>query len=470
MSGIFFPPQGARGALRRQEQVSDLKMHENPETRRAPGSHRRTATPVRFHPQHAKLSAGEGLHAERFYEFIGRERTQDEVVQRLRFYLQALRPPAVGALQVACSDEAEEDAHSAFQRGFVRYLLPAMHFADRAAFSTRGLGGRYEWGSVAIAEDHFSLARGAEDWKVLVVKVNAHVSVEDAAGSRRFGKMARYGGESTYCGALHALLAGTPAPFGEKLAGDFAFEGEDRLAPLRDPGTVDPELAPLYAAVVSARQQARRAMLDVQDHTVATPTLYLVVPCVSLNRAGHDSELVVGVYTADRRDGGAHDEWCGLGDDPAGYSLGDEGGRLLLTDPASSMPRGARNHRELVLSAWRKRDRGSEGEEPRLAAAVDEARAERAAGRPLKKILVATLLGLAFEVAPIPAALVLFGEGLLGIHHAHRAHRLVRKAAGDADARAMLRDIQAQVEQLPPDSSQHVVDLLLAEYGGPGAR
>ena len=69
------------------------------------------------------------------------------------------------------------------------------------------------------------------------------------------------------------------------------------------------------------------------------------------------------------------------------------------------------------------------------------------------------------EVAPLPAALLLFGEGLVHIHHAHAAHRLASEADGDAEARAMLAEITGKVDELPPERAQHLVQLLAREYG-----
>ena len=426
----------------------------------------RSGQRVRFHPKHARRGPLPPLHAERFYEILGHERSSDEVSRLLRSYVQAEHAPVVGALRVSCSDEAEQESIEAFQRQFVRYLLPSLKFSSRSPCRVANLGGRYEWGSVRFAEDHYSLADGADDWKLLVLKINAHVSVDEGISARRFGHALRYGSESTYCGALHAVLERRVEPFTAALDEDFAFEGVDRLRVLLDPHRVDPDLRSLYAAVVSARIQARRAMLDVQDHRPVSPTLYLVLPTVTLNRTGHDTEIVCGVYTADRRGGEAHDEYCGIGDDAAAYRLREDGGRLVLEDPHTHVPRHARDHRDLVRSTWTAREgekpagRTSERLQRALAQARDSGATKAVAGATLK-----TLLAAAVATSPVPAAVLLFGEGMVRIHHAAQAHRLANEAEGDQVARQMLSEVEGRIDALSPEEAQHLVQLLARQYG-----
>ena len=58
-----------------------------------------------------------------------------------------------------------------------------------------------------------------------------------------------------------------------------------------------------------------------------------------------------------------------------------------------------------------------------------------------------TLIGTLAAVSPIPAAMVLFGEGVVHIHHAHRAHQVARAADGDQVARAMLAEVGEKIDQ-----------------------
>ncbi|MEM7307562.1 MAG: hypothetical protein AAF682_12870 [Planctomycetota bacterium] len=420
------------------------------------------AKDLRFHPRARKRDALPPLHAERLYESLGAERPLDEQVRTLRYYVQSLKPPAVGAALVTCSDEAERECVDAFQRGFVRYMLPHLKLASRAEFRLANLGGRYEWGAARIAEEHYALAPGADDWKLMVVKINAHVSVENGPKGRAFGQGKRYGNDSTYCGAIAATLAGDARPFAGDLAEAMRFEEHSRLQALRDPTRVRPEHRLLFAAAVSARLQARRAMLDIQDYVPRTPTLWLVLPCLTLNRREHDSELLLGVYTADRRGDDPHDEYCGLGDLPERYRLRDDAAALAIEDDALHQPRRAREHRSQVVSVWRAEEREAHPVDARLEYALANARGQSTS--PYARAALKSLMGLALTVAPVPAALVLFGEGLIGIHHANRAHRLAREADQDDVARSMLREVEAKVEALPPEQAQHLIQLLLAEY------
>lgn len=421
---------------------------------------------VRFHPS---AHVGEpGISAAKtLYGLIGRERRLEEVTRAIRGYVQELRPPVVGAMHLTCADEAERECVDEFQRNFVRYLLPTLKFFAKAPFRAANLGGRYEWGSARIAEDHFAMAKGADRWKLLVVKINAHVSVEETRDGPVYGRMERYDSESVYCGALHSLLDEGVLPFADDLRESFGTEGLDRLAELRDPAQVDPAVRSLLAAVTSARLQARRAVIDIQDWTPRSPTLYLVLPCVTLNRRVHDTEVLVGVYTCDRRAGERHDEYCGLGDLPSEYAVETKLGTVSVRDEGYDRPRQARDHRALVLDEWRRA--GSEVGEwhPRLEQVLRVARQESggADAHPMAKAALKTLLVGALELAPIPAAVVLFGAGLVNVHHAAKAHRLAREAGEDEAARRMLREIEDKVDGLSPEQASHLTELLLREYG-----
>ena len=417
---------------------------------------------VRFHPKALNQGPMPPLHAERLYGMLGTEQPLHEVARALRHYAQSEKPPAVGAALVTCADEAERELVEAFERDFVRYLLPQLKLSSRAEFRLANLGGRYEWGAARVAEDHYAQAPGASDWKLMVVKINAHVALESTPAGPVFGRIERYTEDSTYCGALHATLDGSPWPFARELTETFGFEGVDRLATLRDPKRVPPEHKALFAAVVSARLQARRAMLDVQDYHPASPTLWLILPCVTLNKRERDTEIVCGLYTADRRGGEAHDEYCGLSASPERYRLGERGGQLTLEDPGLHEPRRARDHRKEVERSWEDEERPEHPLDPRLREATREA--QKKLDTPYAKAALKGLLEIALLAAPVPAAVVLFGEGLIGIHHASKAHKLAREARGDAEARAMLREVQDQIEALPPEKAKHLVALLLEQY------
>ena len=406
------------------------------------------------------------VHLERFHELVGREVPQSEVARRLRLWVQSEKAPVVGALHATCSDAAEQECVDEFQRQFARYMLPSLKFFEKTAFRTCNLGGRYEWGSVRIAESHFALAKGAADWKLLVVKLNAHVSVVDGPGGRAFGHAQRFGGEAEFCDAIHALLAGAALPFATELEEVFASEGKDRLAMLRDPASVKPELAGLFGAALNARLQARRAMMDLQDHAQHTPTLTFVLPCLSLNRPQHDTEILLGFYASDRRGEVPHEEYRGLSDDPSRFELVEGSDGLRLVDPQIDRPRLARDHRAMVLDEWHRVGLPLP-EDPRLQDALRRADEERqTTSLPHAKTALSAMLPLLIELAPAPAAAVLFGSGLVRIHNAHKAHALLEESQRDAAARAMLRDVQQRIDGLSPEEARHTIALLLDAYRG----
>ena len=403
------------------------------------------------------------LHADRFYEILGVEKPQAEVARLLRHLVQEEKPPVVGALHLTCADEAEKECVDAFQRDFDRYLLPTLKLSERSPFRLANLGARYEWGAAPIAEEHFSLAHGADKWKLVLIKINAHVAADDGPQGPRFGHLQRFDEDSAFCGAITATLGGVSAPFADDLTEIFGFEGFDRLAVLRDPGAVDPALRSFYASVVSARLQARRAMIDVQDHTPRTPTVYVIVPCVSLNRRGHDTEIVCGVYTSDHRGSEPADEYCGLGDDPRDYELVKDGGTFRFRGPDLRTPRLARCHRTLVHEAGQ----GAAAiDDPHLKGGLQAVTSKHDHRHlPHAKLALKALLLLLCEVNPIPAAMLLFGAGAVGIHHTAKAHRLAREAGVDQTACAMLQEIQGQIGGMEPEQAQHLVTLLLDAYG-----
>jgi hypothetical protein len=265
-------------------------------------------------------------------KLIGQEFTIKKISRTLCDITQDLRPGVVGAMHITCADESEHECVQAFQKGFVQHHLPELKFANQSAFRISNLGGRYEWGAVGIAEDHFVLPVIPSSFKLMVIKINSHVGVTVENNAERYGFLKRYGRESACCGALSALMAGKKGPFLEELRKVFRFVGIDRLQTLMDPGQVAPELRSLYAAVVSAGLQARQVMTEIRAHIPPVPTLYLVVPCITLNRHDIDTEILCGVYTTDCRSSGVNEEYVGLSDDPANYSFSIHNRRITIED------------------------------------------------------------------------------------------------------------------------------------------
>jgi hypothetical protein len=265
-------------------------------------------------------------------KLIGHEFTIKKISRMLCDITQELRPGVVGAMHITCADESEHECVQAFQKGFVQHHLPELKFAEQSAFRISNLGGRYEWGAVGIAEEHFVLPVTPSSFKLMMIKINSHVGVMVEEDRERYGFIKRYGRESSCCGALNALMAGKKGPFLEDLHKVFQFAGIDRLQILVDPGRVAPEFRALYAAAVSAGLQARQVMTDIRAHRSQVPTLYLVVPCITLNRADIDTEILCGVYTADHRSGDMKEEYVGLSDDPSNYSFSIHDRRISIKD------------------------------------------------------------------------------------------------------------------------------------------
>ncbi len=275
----------------------------------------------------------------RLSELIGVESELAQVSNALRELAQELAAPTVGAYQVSCSDEAERECTEAFQRWFVREMLPPLKFDDRSAFRSINLGGRYESGAIQVAEQHFAARATPGDSKLLAVKIDSHVGVQLSPKGHRYGQLERYGRASTCCGALAELFEDSSLPAVKELHETFQSGGVNRLASLRDPNVVDVEHRALFAAVVNARLQADRVVAEIRQYAPHSPTVFLVLPCVTINRPGPDSEIVVGEYGIDRTGERAAVKYRGLGDDPAAYRLSHQRDPAVITDnqwPAAS--------------------------------------------------------------------------------------------------------------------------------------
>ncbi len=120
----------------------------------------------------------EGL--EQIERLLGQERSLGEVCQSLFHFSHALQASVVGALHVTCADESELECVTAFQRGFAQTLLPPLKFAVQSPFRLANLGGRYEWGAIGIAEDHYQAHTEGHGFKFILVKIN--VSSEEIVG------------------------------------------------------------------------------------------------------------------------------------------------------------------------------------------------------------------------------------------------------------------------------------------------
>lgn len=272
---------------------------------------------------------------DRLVRLLGTEHDVDEVARDLYAFACEFGATVVGALHVTCADEAEREGADAFQRGFAEYALPALKFGQRSPFRIANLGGRYEQGAVRVAEDHFALPVSETRPKLMLVKLNAHVAVRRTAAGSSFGAITRYGVPSTACGALRAVLDGSELPFARDLREALRSDGHDRLATVLDAARVPPALRSLFLAVTSVQVQAQRAVADIGAHRPRTPTQFVVMACVTLNRTTKDAEIVCGLHHVDWTAGEAETAFRGLGDDPARYRLSGAG-RLEIRDDRSA--------------------------------------------------------------------------------------------------------------------------------------
>ena len=117
-------------------------------------------------------------------DIVGAERSLEGVCQAIHLSVVERHPQVVGAMHITCADESENECVSAFQRCFVKYMLPSLKFAQQSAFRIANLGGRYDWGAIRIAERHYVNSDGAGSRGMMVVKVNSHVGVLDRPGER----------------------------------------------------------------------------------------------------------------------------------------------------------------------------------------------------------------------------------------------------------------------------------------------
>ena len=446
---------------------------------------------------------------EHLYWAVGRERSLRELTQMLYFDIRSYTGVLVGALHVTCADETEAECAEAFQQGFVQYLLPQLKFARRSAMRVSNLGGRYEWGSIGIADMHFALPETiTPPPRLMVIKVNSHVALEDAGpldtpsgfaqrqplqrppspvatavvqtvppvgvgdeaivwdGERgfRLGAWKRYGRPSACCSALHSLLQGGHEPWVEELREGFQSEGKDRIAALNDSQVVDPAYRPLFAGIVAARLQARKAVLDIQELHPTTPIRFVVLPCVTINRHERDTEILCGIYTIDPS-APEPVTYFGLGDDPAAYRARVQNRQIQVADDELGTKRLGRNHRAIVRSEYQSRRGGRRKiDDKRLDRIREDIARDRHRNHQHARQLLRIALPVLAEVMPVPAAILLFAEGAVGIHHAFRAHRLAREMEGSEDARKILAEMHDRIDQLDPARAEALIELLMREY------
>lgn len=403
---------------------------------------------------------------DRLLHLIGNEHSFAAGNRELKFFAHHIGAPVVGALQVTCADEFEYTAAEAFHRGFAQELLPPLPNGRRAAMRIANFGGVYPWGAVRLVESRFATPRTQDAFKLIVAKVNSHVHVEGGAKGTRFGPFQRYGVESSACSALLASVDGKRSPLFDELEEALGSEGVDRIAMLRE---CEPAHRALFAAIASARIQARRVVLDIQDHVDTTPTYYLVLPSVSIHRNSGDGELWCGAYSLDRRDPEqAVELYAGLGDRPSEYRIPRTLKPLRVEEPDGiPEPRPAREHRRLIADILRTHNSGRPPESAEIAK-IRRQHAESAGGHGpnYSKTALKMLMRAMAQLNPATAALLFFAEGAMEIHHAHRVHELARNPDDERLAQRLLDEQLEAVDELTPEEANHDLEALLERTAG----
>lgn len=397
-------------------------------------------------------------------DLIGTERAVSAVSRALCDHAREVGAPITGGVLVTCVDEAEAEQAQAFHDGFVRHALPALKFGHQSAFRLAMPGGQYEFAAVRTAERNFAAAGRPGERKLMVVKLNAHTGFAEHDGAPSFGYAHRYGGKTPCCGALHVLLSGDRLP-SPGLAEALGAEGLDRLGALRDPTRTEPRERGLRAALASVRLQARKVVLDVQDYADAPNTAWLIAACVTINRPDRDTEILCGVYRSLDANHPKTFEYVGLGDDPTAYRFTEKNRHLLVHDDQHATPRLARDHRKLLAArAVEIAAATARQDDVRLTKVRDAVRHGHHRKADKSGALLSSALLVLGEIAPVPAAMLLFARGAAGIHHTWRVHRIARDLSRRGDAQAVLHDVESRIDELPPDQREALLELLLQRY------
>jgi hypothetical protein len=280
--------------------------------------------------QGQRMSSSIMRRMERLQKLIGHDSSLRRVSDRIRSFAQDLRPAVVGAHQVNCSDESERECVEIFHSVVVRPLLPKLKYWAQSSFRTVNLGCRYEPESIGIAENHYATEASMSSFKLLIVKINSHVSLTMNDGHTVFGRSSRYDKDSVYCGALTALLAGQDAAFARELREVFSMHDIDRVTYLTT--QCDEHERMLYAAICNSALQAQLAVRDAMTNVSSSPTCYLILSAVTLNRQTADSELVTGFHFIDEREEPKRQIYHGLGSDPSRYRWEEKTGKIIVTE------------------------------------------------------------------------------------------------------------------------------------------
>jgi hypothetical protein len=389
---------------------------------------------------------------------VGREGRLGGIGRAKVAVVRRLRADHVSTLHITCSDGLEQKAMKAYHDTVVRDLTQAGE-RDWAPLRTANLGARYEWASGPVAFSHF---RG-EGSSVALIKINTHVGVERGGSQPAFGFFDRGGRRSATCGALSMLLAGRDEPFIHELEELFGSGGIDRLALLRDPEVTPPELAALFAAVLQARLQARRALLDnveTANDGLPGPDRLLIVASVTINQKGTDHELLVGFYAGERNaKGRLVMTWCGLSDDPRDlvYASHHHGVHITAEHQGTRRARGAYDHRSLIADGYHERETPCLSDQAAAALETLHTKLNDPAHPWTSLAIKGSALALG-ELLPIPALLALFAGGALEVNHAFKLSRIAHGHAKPHEVEALLFAAADDLASSDPEEARKTLE------------
>jgi hypothetical protein len=413
------------------------------------------------------------------HKLVGAEIALDAYHGALRRGTQAAaRLASCGAVLVTCSDEFQGELRNHFERDVARPLCSGSIVGQRNVFALSNMAGRLEAGALDLALQHFS-ARNASGERTIVVEIMAHCGVVHSKSARSYGRVDRFGASSECCGALARMLEGSDEleavhhPWHEQLT---AFFGEERLAALR---AHDPATRLLATAITHAVLQGESGVAEVLRARCAQATHVLIACGVVLNRGGADTVLPVALHHL-RAERGDVDVVHGVSLRSTADAMRFEhrAGRLtVLTDEhvESVGPRRAQleSRAEFVTQVRLLHSASDEFAAARAKLAREQLEATRRRverikahpqvwrvyARPLLRGLMQTLGVLAPEFGLV-AMLVQSGHDAA---RAQRLRRLLERGPSSDEARRVLQEIEAEIQQLGHRDAQEVLDLLLGD-------
>jgi hypothetical protein len=413
-------------------------------------------------------------------QLVGHESQLDHFHGVVRRAAQSLeRIVEHGTVLVTCADEFQGELRASFDRDVARPLTSGSLLSGRCTFALSNMGGRIEPGALRLADDHFTSRTRRDGAKLLLVEIVSHCGVLATAGGKQYGKLDRFGVVSDCCGALALLLAkpDTAAavrhPWFDQLS---AFFGEDRLSALRaDAGP----LRALSAAIVHAVLQAESAVADVMREPPPTPTHVLIVSAVLINQPSFDDVIPVAVHHLRCERGDVLvEQGFTLRSTPASLRYDSSSGRIVVTsdetvDSYSERRVAIHPVHEIERHVARVASASDELARARAKLAAQhlgrahreverlrrEPRAWRVYARPLLRGLVQSLSVVAPEIGLLTMA-VQTGRDVARAEH---VRRLLAKGLSHEDARRVLHDFEAEIQQLSHKDAQDVLELLLAE-------